>query len=168
MRSHNLITVMAIVALFGFGSVEGQATAQQSGTAQSGNAEIKYLPGFDVEALQSSLKTATDWLGGVDGGNYGVSWDQGATIFKLTMPRDEWNTYLDKVRKPLGSVMSRDILDQRVSKDPKGLPKGDYIVIIYATKFSNGKSANELITLQNEQGKWRVMGYYIKENSDKK
>jgi hypothetical protein len=152
---------MTLAGLFGLGDIEAQATKVSNAN------EIQYLPGFDKEALQASLKAANEWLGIVDGGNYGVSWDQGATIFKLTMPRDEWNTYLDKVRKPSGSVVNRDIVDQRVSKDPKGLPKGDYMVVIYSTKFSNGKSANELITLQNEQGKWKVMGYYIKENSEK-
>ena len=158
MRSHNLISMIAVVAVFGFGVLNAQATKQAE-------TEIVYKPGFDKEALQASLKASTDWLAIVDGSSYGQSWDQGATIFKLTMPREEWNTWLEKVRKPLGSIISREIVDQRVSKDPKGLPKGDYMVLIYSTKFSSGKSANELITLQNEEGKWKVMGYYIKENS---
>jgi hypothetical protein len=161
MRANIKMTIVSLAAVFFAGTLHAQ-TATAPGTDQ----QIQYLPGFDKAALEASLKASGDWLHGVDSGSYGPSWDQGATIFKMTMKRDEWNTYLTKIRKPLGSVVSREVVDQRVSKDPKGLPKGDYMVMIYNTKFSSGKSATELVTLQDEEGSWRVMGYYIKENAN--
>lgn len=160
MRANIKMTIVSLAAIF-FAQVVQAETVTVPETQQ----QIQYLPGFDKVALENSLKASGEWLKNVDGGNYGSSWDQGASIFKLTMPRDEWNTYLGKVRQPLGSVSNREVIDQRVSKDPKGLPKGDYMVMIYNTKFSSGTSATELVTLQNEEGKWKVMGYYIKENS---
>lgn len=132
------------------------ADAPSTATAEP-QAQVQYDPAM----LEASRQAALDWLKLVDQGKYNDSWDQGAVIFKLTMPQNEWGIYLNKIRGPLGNVGSREVLDQRVSKDPKGLPKGDYIVMFYDTTFSSGK-ANELITLQHEDGVWRVMGYYLK------
>jgi hypothetical protein len=44
-----------------------------------------------------------------------------------------------------------------------GAPDGEYVVIQYETSFENKKSAIETITpMLDEDGRWRVSGYYIK------
>lgn len=111
--------------------------------------------------LQASAAASLSWLGLVDNGNYGKSWDDASTIMKLTVPKDEWITILTKIRKPKGSVRSRQVLDQRVAKDPQGLPKGDYIVMFYKTDFTGKAGAHELVTLFLEDGKWSVLTYQV-------
>ncbi len=145
-----------------FGTLVSIPLVAQTETTPQLAPNMEYNPKYDPAMLKASSQASADWLKLVDDGKYGDSWDQGAVIFKLTMPKDEWNLYLSKVRGNEGSVSSREIADQRVSTNPQGLPQGSYIVMVYDTKFSNGNSANELVTLQNEDGTWRVMGYYIK------
>lgn len=102
------------------------------------------------------------WLNLIDMGRYGESWDKGSLMFKNTIKHDEWIKMMEKVRKPLGGLENRAILDIRTAKDPKGLPAGDYMVYVYKTNYSNKKEANELITLVKESdGEWRVLTYQV-------
>jgi len=117
-------------------------------------------PAFSQAGLHASAAASLAWLGLVDRGDYGKSWDVASALMKLTVPKDEWMTIMTKVRKPLGSARSREVLDQRTAKDPAGLPKGDYMVMFYKTQFST-KTANELVTLYLEDGTWTVLTYQV-------
>lgn len=112
-------------------------------------------------ALQASASASLNWLKVVDAGNYAGSWDKASDVMKMTVPKDEWVKIMEKLRKPLGSIKSREVLDQRTSKNPHGLPPGDYIVMFYKSSFSNKPKANELVTLYNEDGDWLVLTYQI-------
>lgn len=114
------------------------------------------------QQLQASADTAKTWLKLVDGEQYGDSWDNGSEIFRMTISKDEWTRLLNKVRQPLGRVTTRDVIDQRFATDPKGLPAGDYMVLLYNTTFSNKPSAIELVTLRFENGRWKVLTYQVK------
>lgn len=117
--------------------------------------------GSGNSALEASAKASLDWLSLVDRNKYAESWDQSSALTKLTVNKDEWITILEKTRKPLGSVSSRQVADQRTAKDPSGLPKGDYIVMFYKTAFSHKPAAFELVTLYLEDGQWRVLTYQV-------
>jgi hypothetical protein len=110
---------------------------------------------------EASAKASETWVKLLDNGKYGESWDDSATLMKLTIPKDEWINVLNKTRKPLGMVNSREVIDQRVANDPQGLPKGEYIVMFYKTTFGHKSMAYELVTLMIEDGKWRVLTYHV-------
>lgn len=111
--------------------------------------------------LQASAKASLGWLALLDKGKYGESWEDSATLMKLTVSKDDWIKVMDKSRKPLGNVVSREVIDQRVANDPQGLPKGEYIVMFYKTTFGHKTMAYELVTLLIEDGKWRVLTYHV-------
>lgn len=121
--------------------------------------QTKDLP--DQRALQASQDASLAWLQLLDRGEYKQSWEKASKIMQGTIAKDGWETVLSKMRKPLGNVISREVLDQRTAKDPSGLPKGDYIVMFYKTDFSNKASAHELVTLYLENGKWHVLTYQV-------
>jgi hypothetical protein len=112
-------------------------------------------------SLEASAKAALAWVAMLDKGQYGESWEDSATLMKLTVNKDDWVRVMDKTRKPLGSVSSREVVDQRVANDPQGLPKGEYIVMFYKTAFAHKPMAYELVTLLMEDGKWRVLTYHV-------
>lgn len=116
---------------------------------------------FSDNALQASAAASQAWLGLLDKAQYGQSWDQSATITKLTINKEDWVQILEKTRRPLGAVSSREVVDQRTAQDPKGLPKGDYIVMVYKTVFSHQPAKVELVTLYLEDGKWHVVTYQV-------
>lgn len=112
--------------------------------------------------LTQSVLVAQEWLALLDKGNYEQSWDKGAKLFQQTITRDEWKKVMDAVRKPLGNLSNRNVLDQRTASNPKGLPEGDYMVLFYNSSFQNKSSAYELITMMKESdGQWRVLTYQV-------
>jgi hypothetical protein len=124
-------------------------------------AEESTMPTVTNAQLEASAIATQAWLDKIDKGQYGESWDNGADLLKLTMTKDDWQKLLEKTRKPLGAVKSRQVSDQRVAKNPKGLPAGDYIVMVYKTTFAKKANATELVTLFLQEGEWRVLTYQI-------
>lgn len=112
--------------------------------------------------VELSEMVTNNWLDMLDKGRYEDSWDKGSLMFRNTISKKEWKKAMDDMRKPLGSVLSRSVLDIRTSKDPKGLPAGDYMVFFYKTAFANKKEAHELVTLVQESDRqWRVLTYEV-------
>jgi hypothetical protein len=144
------------------GVVLGLFTLQLHGAY---NAPIQSPPApqvspVDQRNMQLSAEAANRWLALVDQGKYGESWDTASNIMRFTIKRDEWIKAQEKLRGPLGNVISRTIVEQSPAKDPKGLPAGDYMVLAYKTKFTNRPSAYELVTMVlSTDGLWKVLTY---------
>lgn len=115
------------------------------------------------EAEKAAESSARAWLGLVDDGKYTESWETAAGYFKNAVGKEEWGKQLSAVRKPLGKMMSREIRSKKYRTSLPGAPDGEYVIIQYKTSFKNKKHAIETVTpMQDEDGEWRVSGYYIK------
>jgi len=67
------------------------------------------------------------------------------------------------VRKPLGKVLSRKVINSTYTTLLPGAPDGQYVVIQFETSFENKHNAVETVTPMLEpNGQWRVSGYYIR------
>jgi hypothetical protein len=114
-------------------------------------------------AENAGEKSATAWLALVDAGKYGESWDGAAELFRQAMTRPQWEGTLDKVRTPLGKMVSRKLKAAKFMRDLPGAPAGDYVVIQYDTNFAAQSGATETVTpMKDKDGAWRVAGYFIK------
>lgn len=112
--------------------------------------------------LQSSVDAALNWLHLIDEAKYSESWDAGSLTLRLKIPKKYWLTLMESIRKPMGSLTSRKLLDQRTAKNPVGLPKGDYMVLVFQASLSHKGAAKELVTLVLESdGRWRVLTYQV-------
>jgi hypothetical protein len=110
--------------------------------------------------VADSQKAVDAWLALADSGKYGESWDAGGSTFKMTISRKEWIQAMEALRKPLGEVKSRKIIDIGNAENPRGLPEGEYMVYFYDTQFSNPGKNQELLTLSLERdGQWRLLTY---------
>jgi len=108
-------------------------------------------------------KAAEQWLALVDGGKYAESWDTAAAYFKGAVSKDQWQSSMVALRKPLGDLVSRKLKTAKYSKTLPGAPDGEYVVLEFDTSFANKKTAIETVTpLLDKDGKWRVSGYFIK------
>jgi uncharacterized protein DUF4019 len=106
---------------------------------------------------------ASDWLKLVDAGNYAQSWDEGASIFKNAVAKEQWQKILEGNRGPLGTVASRRLKSAEYTVQLPGAPDGEYYVIEYASTFANNRSVIETVTpVLDKDGKWRVAVYVIK------
>lgn len=112
--------------------------------------------------VASSSNAAKTWLNLIDNVEYDESWNATSSITQNRISKKSWVTILNKTRKPLGLVKTRNVLDQRTAKDPKNMPKGDYMVFFYNTSFTNKANAYELLTLYLEPDhQWKVVTYQV-------
>jgi hypothetical protein len=112
---------------------------------------------------QRATKAARAWLALVDAGEYSKSWDESAEFFKGVVPKSQWETSLKGVRKPLGKLIKRKVWERRYTRSLPAAPDGEYVVIKFNTSFENKKKAVETVTpMLDEDGQWRVSGYYIR------
>ncbi|GAB4332491.1 MAG: DUF4019 domain-containing protein [Desulfobulbaceae bacterium] len=112
---------------------------------------------------RAALAAAEDFLALVDTARYAESWDEAATFFKAQVPRDEWVRQISSLRPAFGKVLERRLKSARRETSLPGAPDGLYIVIQYDTTFENKRKAVETITpMRENDGQWRVSGYYIK------
>jgi hypothetical protein len=108
-------------------------------------------------------KSAEAWLALADNGKYAETWDEAAQYFKNAITKDKWVSAMNSVRAPLGSLISRKLTSAKSTTTLPGAPDGQYVVLKYATSFENKKDSVETITtVFDNDGKWRVAGYFIK------
>jgi hypothetical protein len=119
--------------------------------------------GADQQAEEKAVRAAETWLALVDDGRYSQSWDTAALLFRSAVTKEQWERALNAVRKPLGSLITRKLMSRRYATSLPGAPDGQYVVIQYETSFEKKQAAVETVTpMLDEDGKWRVSGYYIK------
>ena len=116
-----------------------------------------------AEKVEQALEAAKAWLALVDEGKYRESWETAAGYFKSSLSKERWEQILTTVRKPMGSLVSREISSKNYMKSLPGAPEGEYVVFQFRTSFENKPSGIETVTPMLERdGSWRVSGYYIK------
>lgn len=114
-------------------------------------------------AVEQAVKVAESWLELVDRGEFDKSWQEAAAYFQQAVGREQWQQTLVAVRRPLGEVGSRELLEATFKSSLEGAPDGSYVVIRFKTSFSNKVDALETITpMLDPDGQWRVSGYFIK------
>jgi hypothetical protein len=114
-------------------------------------------------AVDKAVEAAKTWLSLVDEGRYGESWETAAVYFRNAITKQKWEQTLNGVRKPLGRLLSRELKSKMYRKSLPGAPDGEYVVIQFTTSFENKSSAIETVTpMLDEDGNWRVSGYYIR------
>ena len=96
--------------------------------------------------MRDAEKVAISWLQKLNNKKYIECWNmlgkttQNATTFK------EWNAYFSAELMPeMGNFISRKYYLAEIEKEMEGLPKGLYVSVRYNSKYSNTKSAEEII-----------------------
>jgi hypothetical protein len=112
---------------------------------------------------QKAQAVAEDWLAQVDGGKYAESWDKMSAGFKKAVSKRKWISTVTEIRKPLGKVISRKLVSAEYTKDLRGAPEGEYMVLKFETSFEHKPGAVETVTPILEQDlQWRVSVYSVK------
>lgn len=122
---------------------------------------LLFIP-MALQADEKSVNDAKSWLAIIDKGDYAQSWQAGAVTMQLKIPQNSWVAIMTAMRKPLGEVQERSLVQENEAKDPPNLPEGDYKVLTFSTDFKNAKAAKELITMiQQSDGNWKVLTYHV-------
>ena len=112
---------------------------------------------------QVAKQSSDSWLGLVDSGKYGESWQEASQLFKAAVTKEQWQSALRGSSDPLGKMLSRKLKSATYTKTLPGAPDGEYVVIQYESSFEHKQSAVETVTpMLDKDGKWRVSGYFVK------
>jgi DNA-binding CsgD family transcriptional regulator len=104
-----------------------------------------------------AVDTARIWLALLDQARWDESYQATRTSFRKLNTAQAWAAASEKVRVPLGKVLSRAFISQENLPAP---PFG-YEVVKFRTSFTNQAETVETVTLEREDGSWRVVGVTI-------
>lgn len=103
------------------------------------------------------VRSAREWLVLGDQGRWKDSWLATASSFRKLNTAEQWADVAEKVRVPLGAVVSRTALSQEsVPAPPAGVE-----VVKFRTSFANRADVIETVSLAREGSDWKVVGIYI-------
>jgi hypothetical protein len=145
-------------------AVHGSAAAQLKPSGPG----TPSLPPGPTEVWKKDLQAAKElaardaaerWLALLDAGDYGKAWDQGASLFRERVKREQWVKELPAQRGALGTMNARRAEVASYKDSLPGAPNGEYVTVRFSTDFEKKKDAQELVTLVYESGTWRPLGY---------
>jgi hypothetical protein len=115
------------------------------------------------EAIAGATEAAKAWLVLTDTGDAAKSWETAASMFQIVVSKEQWARSLAEVRGPFGALQSRTLKSATFTRTMIGAPEGEYVVLLYASRFEKRSSAIETVTPTRERdGSWKVSGYFIK------
>jgi serine/threonine protein kinase len=137
--------------------------SDQSNIAQEAIAGIKALEQRGSATGQIVTFAVQNWLALEDAGEYAQSWQAAAESFHEAVTRDDWVAESEKIRKQIGTLVSRRATSTKQSSALPGMPDGSYFVEEFATSFTGLTSAVETITFSLEKdGQWKAIAYLIR------
>ncbi len=106
---------------------------------------------------------ASHWIALMDVAAYAGAWQDAGPLFHDIIQQDQWVAAMRALRRPLGLVRTRKVIDHKASESLPGGTRGYFMTIRYETNFSSKTGAIEIVVLmmiRNDQ--WRVISYSFK------
>ena len=115
-----------------------------------------------VEEAKAAQDAADSWITLIDELSYAESWQQAAPFFQEQISETAWVQQLQSVRGSLGPLVSRAPEDRTPATALPNAPEGEYVVVTYASAYTQLEDAVETVTMMNDDGTWRAVGYYVR------
>jgi nucleoid-associated protein YgaU len=113
----------------------------------------------EKEKAAAATLAASGWLFLLDRRDWGRAWETSAAMFRATVPLAAWMDGIPKARD-VGNFVEREPDEAVYRTKLEGRPDGDYVTVIYSSKFTGKEDLVEIVTTVREaDGKWRVTGY---------
>jgi hypothetical protein len=114
------------------------------------------------EFEKAGQTAAHAWLLLLDRQDWGTAWDTSGAVFRKNVPLGAWMDKVPGVRAPFGAFVERRPVQVIYKKSLAGHPEGDYVSVLFASKFEKKADVQEMVTTVREQdGRWRVTGYQL-------
>lgn len=110
----------------------------------------------------SATAAVENWLKVIDKGDYAKSWEKGAELFKKAVAKEQWEKAVEVARKPFGELVKREVKNKKYNTQLPGVPDGEYYSFEFTTSFEKKKESIESVTAVLENGKWKVIGYFVR------
>jgi DNA-binding CsgD family transcriptional regulator len=151
-KSRPWIIIGVLLMIFAFGLFALAALPQAASTPTPPlTTDIATAPNTEV------ADAARRWLVLLDQGRWEESYRATGTPFRKLNTVQAWAAASERVRTPLGAMISRTA----ISQENLPAPPAGYEVMKFRTRFANKADAVETVTLDREDGRWRVVGVTV-------
>jgi len=113
----------------------------------------------DAEKEAAGKLAAQGWLLLLDRKDWGRAWETSSSVFRQTVPLATWMDGIPKVRADLGTFIERTPAESAYKTTLAGRPDGEYVTVIFLSKFDKREVQEVITTVRDTDGKWRVTGY---------
>ncbi len=114
----------------------------------------------DPRALRAQ-EVAREWLALADRQDADATHRAAGAKFREALTVERWREALKRVRGPLGEMVQRTVLSTKLTRTLPGQPDGDYALVAFRTSWTGKTVGRELVSLEDEGARWRVIGYVI-------
>lgn len=137
--------VLALIAVASFSGGHENPSEPEAPTAETA----------ELDAQREAA--AASWLALVDKSDWQASYDAAGKSFHAPNTVQTWQAASEQARVPLGRMISRNaIAFEYVNAPPNG-----YEIVRFRTDFEKRSAVIESVTLERENGAWKVVGYLI-------
>jgi hypothetical protein len=113
----------------------------------------------NAEKEAAGKLAAAGWLVLLDRRDWGRAWETSSSVFRGSVPLATWMDGIPKVREPFGPVLDRKPAESVYKTTREGRPAGEYVTVIFLSKFEKRELEEVVTTVRDADGKWRVTGY---------
>jgi hypothetical protein len=113
----------------------------------------------NAEKEAAGKLAAAGWLVLLDRRDWGRAWETSSAVFRNSVPLATWMDGIPKVREPMGTLVERAPANSAYKTTLEGRPDGEYVSVIFLSKFDKKELQEVVTTVREADGKWRVTGY---------
>lgn len=116
----------------------------------------------DTAPVDAAEAAALEFLALVDEHRYEESYKTASTVLRNEVAQEEWAAHIRNIREPFGQLNQRTVVSSDVYDSLPDAPPGKYVIFTFDSSFENNSSAAEVVGVVKENdGSWRVVGYYF-------
>jgi hypothetical protein len=117
----------------------------------------------DSEKIDLAQPVAIAFLQMIDAGQYGQSWQSASRLMQERVSQQAWEEKLKDARTRSGQLVSRDRTSATYSTEAQDSPEGEYIMLIYDSRFEHAEDVSEYVTVMRDGEDWKVAGYFMED-----
>jgi hypothetical protein len=138
---------------------KGESPAAGKTAPASAPAAAPAVDSATAEKEAAGKLAAQGWLILLDRRDWGRAWETSSAVFRTTVPLGTWMDGIPKLRDAFGPLVERTPADSAYKTTLAGRPDGEYVTVIFLSKFEK-RELQEVVTVVREaDGKWRATGY---------
>jgi hypothetical protein len=162
--SYSLCAALAALMFAATAGAQLKAPKQQSAVpttkpAAAAPASSPSAENPNAEKETAGKLAAAGWLVLLDRRDWGRAWETSSAVFRNSVPLATWMDGIPKVREPFGAFIERAPANSSYKTALEGRPEGEYVSVIFVSKFDKKEVQEVVTTVREADGKWRVTGY---------
>ena len=83
------------------------------------------------------------------------------SVRPLAFHQRRWQDGRTLAKAPLGDTVERTPVETAFKTSLQGQPDGEYVTVVFQTKFADREMAEVVTTVHEPDGKWRITGYSV-------